>query len=43
LAQVGAQADPHVKNLALAPHFSSTGKAGAAIPKPIEQTVNSNT
>jgi hypothetical protein len=43
LAQVGTQADPQVKNLALGPHFSSTGKAGAAIPSPKAQALNSNT
>jgi len=43
LAQSGTQADPHVKYLALAPHFSSTGKAGAAIPRPKAQALKSNT
>jgi hypothetical protein len=43
LAQSGTQADPQVMNMALGPHFSSTGKAGAAIPSPKAQTLNSNT
>jgi hypothetical protein len=43
LAQSGTQADPHVKNSALGPHFSSAGKAGAAIPSPKAQALNNKT
>jgi len=43
LAQSLTQADPHVKYSALAPHFSSTGKAGAAIPSPKAQALNNKT